>query len=64
MIYPNIHLEAAYILYKETPQTLCNKAIRGGSRISEKGLHIMYQGVGVRFDGFISFFLKGPLEIK
>ena len=28
----------------------------GGSRISEKGVHHMYKGVGVRFAEFIYFF--------
>ena len=32
---------------------------RGGSRISEKGVH-MYKGVGVRSADFISFFLNIP----
>ena len=32
---------------------------RGGSRISEKGVH-MYNGVGVCFADFISFFLNIP----
>ena len=30
---------------------------RGGSRISEKGVHL-YKGVGVRLADFISFFLN------
>ena len=35
---------------------------RGGSKISGKGVHIMYEykGVGVRFADFISFLLNIP----
>ena len=36
---------------------------RSGSRINEKGFH-MYKGVGVRFAGFIYFFLKYPMKMK
>ena len=32
---------------------------RGGSKISDKGVH-MYKGVGVRFADFISVFLNIP----
>ena len=41
-------------------------ACRGGSRISEKGVH-MYKGVcvcGARFVDFISCFLKHPMKMK
>ena len=33
----------------------CDQLVRGGSRISGKGVH-MYKGVGVRLADFISFF--------
>ena len=36
-----------------------SRVLRGGSRISGKGVH-MYKGVGVRFADFISFFLNIP----
>ena len=35
----------------------------GGSRISGKGVQIMYKGVGVRLADFISFFLKGTATL-
>ena len=41
--------------------TILNSGIilRGGYRISGKGVH-MYKGVGVRFADFTSFFLNIP----
>ena len=38
---------------------LAGTLLRGGSRISVKGVH-MYKGVGVCFADFISFFLNIP----
>ena len=49
---------------KETVETTSERIqrtswVRGGSRISGKGVH-MYKGVGVRFADFISFFSNIP----
>ena len=39
------------------------ESYRGGSRVSENGVH-MYKGVGVRFADFIFFMLKWPMEMN
>ena len=44
-----------YLIVKYTSACTC----RGGSKVSEKGIHI-YEGVWVRFADFISFFLNIP----
>ena len=43
--------------------TSSTSLIRGGSRISGKGVH-MYKGLGVRFADFVSFSIKYPMIKK
>ena len=50
--FSEIRLKATFVCTQ-------NQLIRGGSRISGKGVR-MYKGVGVSFAHFISFFLNIP----
>ena len=45
--------------YQKTPKSMISYSARGGSRNSDKSVH-MYRGVGIRFVDFVSYFLNIP----